>query len=473
VKYLELLTQDDVEEIHLASVHVLEHVGVKVNHDRALKLLDNAGASVDYKGKIAKIPPYLVEDLVKYAPSEAFHAARDPKNDMRVGGKRVFFGPSNAMYVVEGKKRRETTKEDLVRWTRLNDGLENVDFCNRLRAADVSPVVCSLYEFVAMANNTTKHLRHSLVNALVPKYLIEMASVLVGGEEELRKRPMFSFGYCATSPLIWDWDALENFSVTADYNIPAHIFSVPMNGATSPVTVAGTLVLANAETLSGIVINQLYKKGRPCIYSNGAPRCFDLRTAQALSGSPEVALIAAASAQLARYYGLPSLAWMSSDSKITDEQAAYESSLLGLIMSMSGNNIVWGVGSIESESSITFEQAVIDNDMIGALRRVMRGIDVTDDTLALDLIKKVGIGGSYLREKHTIQYYTKEVAELRVTDRHSKEKWDKLGAKSMMERAKGRVEEILREHVPEPLDSDIQKQLAKIIKKAEKELLQS
>ena len=240
-----------------------------------------------------------------------------------------------------------------------------------------------------------------------------------------------------------------------------------MLGASGPGTLAGCLVLAHAEILAGILVNQLHKKGAPCLYCLGFACTLDMRTCETVNGSPEVGLLAAAGAQIAQYHDLPSTSWVRTDSKTHDVQAGYEKALSAMLQIASGNNLIWGIGSMESNSA-SYTQAVLDNEIFAMTLRSARGITVSDETLARDVIVKVGIKGHYLGEKHTLANLQKETLLPALTDRWSRKKWQKDGSGGMESRALEKAKEIVKTHKADPLPKDVDQGLWQIVKNAEK-----
>ncbi|MBS7657461.1 MAG: trimethylamine methyltransferase family protein [Candidatus Bathyarchaeia archaeon] len=472
MKLFEPLTKDEIQRIHAESLDILENVGFKVQHEDTLKLLKSAGAVVDCKEKNVRIHESLVLELLRKAPSSFVLAARDPRNDFKVPGGRSYFCSSPAPYIVEGKTARLSTKSDAADWVRLGDYLKNIHLCIRTHVMDKPAEVRDLHGFEVSLNNTTKHVVGIPHSSGAAKYFNKMAAAVLGNEEILRKRALFSTGACINSPLEWPSNALDVFMSTSEYNIPAHINSEPIMGVSSPVTIAGTLVINNAEILSGIVINQLYKERRPCIYAVYT-HAMNFKTAEVTSSGSNEALVAAAAAQLARFYNIPSSAWMCTNSKTVDAQSGFESMLTCAFMTLSGIDIIWGAGQLESQKSVSFEKLLIDNDLIEMMLRSLEDIEVSEDTLAADVIRKVGPKGKFLQEQHTMKYYLKEHPSTLITDYHNRRKWEKLGSRDIAEAARSKVEEILRTHQPTPLPRDCQDHLKRILSEYEKETLTS
>jgi trimethylamine--corrinoid protein Co-methyltransferase len=226
-------------------------------------------------------------------------------------------------------------------------------------------------------------------------------------------------------------------------------------------------VVAHAEILAGILLNQLYRRGAPCIYCMGGAYIIDMRTCETVNGSPEVGLITAAGAQLAGHHDLPSMSWVRTDSKIHDVQAGYEKATSALMQISSGNNLIWGIGSMESNTSASYKQAVIDNEIFPMALRAARGITVNSETLARDIIEKVGIKGHFLAENHTLRNYSKECIVPELTDRWSRRRWERDGRKGMEDKALQKATEILQTHKPESVPKDIEQELWQIVKMAE------
>ncbi|MEM2738558.1 MAG: trimethylamine methyltransferase family protein, partial [Candidatus Bathyarchaeia archaeon] len=375
--------------------------------------------------------------------------------------------------LIENGSKKDISKNDLVKYIRLSDVLDGVDICVGANFYEAPKSTWDLFEFEVMLTNTSKHLRPVIGTPMGPIAVLEMAAEVVGGFENLRKRPILSMGYAADAPLRWSSTAIKVFIESAEYNIPINVESEPITGCTSPVTIAGTLAVANAEVLSGIAFNQMLKEGRPCVYSIGFTHTMDMKTSTCLSATPECFLIAISGAQLARYYNLPSLSWVTCDSKAVDIQAACEKALGFSIQAMSGNNIIWGIGSMEMQASLSFEQMVIDNEIACYLKRIVKGIEVTKDTLAFDIIKDVGVGGNYLSNIKSLlfsrEYYHKEHSRSALFDRRCRHDWEK-NKKDMIARAKERVAEVLKTYTPPKIDKDIRQSLKRIIEKYTKQV---
>lgn len=468
---LEFFSSDEIYGIHQTSLEILERVGMKFESPEAQQILKNVGVEVDSKG-VARFHSDLVEEYIKMAPRSVVLRGRDPKKDVYLRNDRVAFAAGTGMYVIDGNKARKATYQDCCNWAKLTDAVKNVDFTCEIHSTDMPSELTDRYNFKAMAMNTTKPFVGSALSRDGVLDEIEMASAIVGGKEELRKRPIWWAGYAAISPLIWSENACTVFKETAPYNIPAFVEGESVVGGTSAVTVASTLAQTNAEALSGIVYNQIIKKGRPCILNLGFTHPMDMKTCLALHGNVVSGIVAAGGNQLARFYGLPSAAWMATDSKVSDAQCGYEKALTGIIPALARSSLIFGMGQAEFTFAVDFEKLIIDEEIVDQMKRVIDGIEVTEETLCLEAIERVGIGGNFLTPKarDTFKFIQKETTELTVGDRNTREKWLEAGGKDIGQKAREKVNEILTTHEPEPLDKDIIKKMDEIIENAKKKV---
>jgi trimethylamine--corrinoid protein Co-methyltransferase len=306
---LNVFTESELSDIHLASLEVLERTGVFVEADEALDIFADGGCDVDRESHIVCLPPHVVEDALRSAPSKFVLCGRDPRNDIVLEPGRVAFTNfSEGIRVVDPYtgELRDSTKADIADIARLNDYLSDIDTHEiAVGARDVPPETCAVHNAEAQYLNTTKPIGIGPLSRVETRAIFRMAAEIVGGEDELRRRPIVYNGVCPVSPLKLPHEATEVIIETARWRIPNNILSMAMAGGSSPVTLAGTLVTHNAEVLSGITLAQLTERGAPCIYGSSTT-AMDLKLAAACVGSPELAMISAAVAQMARRYLLPS-----------------------------------------------------------------------------------------------------------------------------------------------------------------------
>jgi trimethylamine--corrinoid protein Co-methyltransferase len=306
---LRIFTDAELEEIHLATLEVLEKTGLRFDDDEALEILGDGGAVIDKKTRIAKLPPYLVEDSIRSAPSKLLLAGRNPKHDFVMESNRVgFTNFGEGVFIVDPYTgaHRETTKADVASSALLADYLDEIDVYERaVGAGDVPPESVQLHNAEAWLPNTSKHGFMGPGNGYLLKKIVEMAAAIVGGKDKLQERPIISFITCPVSPLQLVKESCEIIIESARAGMTCNVLSMAMAGGSSPVTLAGTLVDHNAEILGGLVLSQLTRKGAKFIYGSSTT-AMDLRLAAAAVGSPECALINAAVAHMATYYLLPS-----------------------------------------------------------------------------------------------------------------------------------------------------------------------
>ncbi len=306
---LTILTDDEVEEIHLGTLELLERTGIFFEDDSALDCFEAGGARVDREKKIVKIPPWIVEDAIRSAPSKIILSGRDPKHDIALESNRVHFTNFSEGVKVNDPytgENRGPVKADLVNAARVIDYLEEVDFCEKaLGAGDAPQETVPLHNAEAFLTNTTKHCAFGPGNGALLKKILEMAAAIVGGFKKLKERPIVSFTTCPVSPLKMIKECCEIIMESARSGVVCNILSMAMAGGTAPVTLAGALVTHNAEILGGLTLSQLTRRGAPVIYGSSTT-AMDLRLAEASVGTPECALISGAVARLARYYALPS-----------------------------------------------------------------------------------------------------------------------------------------------------------------------
>lgn len=305
---LNTLSDDEVYDIHLASLEILEKTGIFVEDEDALTGFGDAGAVIDKEKKMVKIPPYMVEDAIRSAPSKIVLAGRKPENDYVLENNRVGFtnfGEGIKIFDLYSGELRETVKEDVAMTAKIVDAMSEIDVYERaVGAHDVNPAVAPLHNAEAFLSNTSKHCFLGPISGYLVKKLVRMAAAVAGGMDKLRERPLLSFITCPVSPLRLVQDTCEIIMEGAKSGLSVNILSMAMAGGSSPVNLAGTLVNHNAEILSGIVLSQNTVKGAPVIYGSSTT-AMDLRFGAASVGSPECGMINAAVARLGNYYGLP------------------------------------------------------------------------------------------------------------------------------------------------------------------------
>lgn len=457
-----VLSDEQIHDIHIATLEVLEEVGVRVEHKSALEIFRDNGCDVDFKERIVRIPEHILNKALSTCPSRFTLYGRRPEFDVKVDTQSVYtIGGSSALYVLglDGKRRPATLK-DLEDLTRLQDALENLHIMHAIVIPqDIPQDGFDRILFAAVMKNTSRNYYSQSNGAQGIMDQVEMASVILGSKEEVSKKPIFTIVICMTSPLTQANIRVEELIECAKSGIPIYVEVDAQPGATTPITLAGTLVEQNANVLCGITLAQLIRPGLPCIYAI-ASGIMDMSTGNYSGGAPETTLLHAATAQVAHYYNLPFQGGTGIDATIPDAQAGYERALQVLGCSLAGTNFVHlSIGMMEQMLLASYEQCVIDNEILGATFKIVEGIELNRDTLAIDVIKEVGPGGNYLTHEHTLKYLRKVRWFPRITNREKWNTWESRGAKDMRERAKEEVQRILKEHNPRHLTG---KQIAEI-----------
>jgi len=466
---LEFLSRDQIEKIDASSLKILDEAGVLVHEYDFLKFLADAGAIVDFNNKRVKMPPNLVEESIKKAPRHVTFYARDSKHNVEFKDGKIYTHPvGGAVNVIDldSGAARPATRKDVESLTRIVDALPNIHTCTMIvYPNDVPERLRDIYAVEAILRNTGKNFDATPYTDESFQFIIKMIEA-VTGEEELRKKPIITASVSPTSPLQFSSDVTKIMVRATRHRFPIAVLPCPLAGATSPVTLAGTLVQQNAEMLAGLAMVQLLNSGNPVQY---APRCIplDMSTGQSCAGI-EASMMAVGCVQLAKYYGLPSDVYgLDTDSKVLDEQVAIEKAMSGLLPALSGANALSGAGCIESGITVSYEQLVIDDEIFGMIFRAVRGIDFDEEKLAVDVIIKVARESSnFLQQKHTLRYFQSEHFMPKLFSRAARSRWEKMGSKSIVEVAREKVKKILAEHQPPPLDEDAKKKIEEILKTA-------
>jgi trimethylamine---corrinoid protein Co-methyltransferase len=453
------LNEEDLQRIHEASLRVLDETGVEVTDPEAQRIFRAGGARQD--GDRFRIPGDMVERALETAPNRVtLHGRRDDAA-VHLGGQQVYMGTGGMgvnMLDLETGVARQSRLRDTLAIARVVDALPHIDFFVRpLEAHDLPTEISDLNRVYASLTESGKHVMGGVWSVQAARDIIKVASFIAGGEDALRERPLVSFIVSwMVSPLRYNPEALPILTEVCRAGMPVALSSAPMTGTNGPVTLAGTLTLLNAEELSGVVYTQLVNPGTPVLYG-AVPSAADLRTGAFLCGSAEFGLLNAGAAQLAQFYQLPLYnSGGTTDSKVPDFQAGYEKALTLALAAMAGSNYVHhAAGIIDSLMTVALEQYVLDDELIGAVRRILRGIEVDEDRLAVDVIGQVGPGGHYLAEEHTLKYMRSEFFYAPIAARGMRSMWEEAGGLDARERARGRVREILESHRAEPISPEI------------------
>ncbi len=465
-----VLTDQQIEKIYFSALEVLERCGADVLQDEAIELFKKSDAVV--RGNRVRVPSSMVERAIKNYPRKITLKGRNGKRSVALQKDHVYFGTGSDLpftYDRETGERRRTLYNDVVNAGRFVDYLSNYDFfmSHGIVGDAPNPQTYDRHQFMAMLEGCTKPMVVTSVDGEGLEDLWKMACLFQGGEEEFRLNPMFVAYIEPISPLTNDRTAVEKLLFAAEKGIPAMYTPCPSSGATAPATIPGMLVQSLAETLLAVVLCDLKKPGMPLIMG-GVTTVMDMRTTTYSYGSPELSLASAANTDISKWLGLLMFSTGGcSDSKCVDEQAASESTLSVLNAFLSGANLVHDVGYIDSGVNASLESLVMNEEIIGMVRQVGKGINTDPEHLALKLIDETGPAGEYVTKDHTYEYW-KEWYFPKLQDRSDWETWCANGKKTMLDRINEETQRILDEYEPEPIDDGIRKDLKKIIDDAEK-----
>ena len=467
---LEYLNTEQMQDIHAVSLEVLEETGTIVHHEGAVELLKNAGARVE-DGKRVYIPGKLVEDAIRTAPANITIYDRNGEPAMQLEESNVYYGTGsdcpNLLDSVSGE-RRPFLYKDVEDSIRLVDALPNIDFTmsNGL-AADINPAIQYQHKYALMIRNTTKPQVITAGDEQSLNDIVDIAACVIGGREVLSQKPIFVLYDEPTSPLVHTKEALGKLLFMAEDRLPMNYAPGMMAGASGPITIAGAITLANAEILAGLVIHQLKNPGAPFVFGAGMSP-MDMRSMQPTYSAPEAMMAQAGLCQIGRsLYTLPTWGFGGcSASKLADEQAVNEAVTYIMMAGWMGTNIVHDVGYLEFGLTYSFDLLVMCDEVIGQVRRMMEGIQVDKESLAIEAIKRVGPGGYFLDDQHTLTHF-RENWKPGITDRNTYDTWKAKGASTMGQRAKQKIQDILENHQPQPLPAEIDEQIDKILTRAE------
>jgi trimethylamine--corrinoid protein Co-methyltransferase len=465
-----MFTQAQLEEIHLASLEILRRTGVRVYDAEALALLQEAGCTVTDE-TLVRFPAAVVETALLYAPSRVVLCSRTGEPRLYLEGHRTYFGTGSDLpntRDLETGERRPAVLADVEKTARLADWLPNLDFVMSMALPSDVPVATSdRHSFLAMVENTAKPLVFTAWDEVGLADIIAMAQTVAGGPAELALKPFLLAYLEPVSPLQHSGEVMQKVLMMADHGLPFVYAPGPVDGASAPVTPAGSLVMANAEVLSGLVVAQLRRKGTPFVWGSGSGP-MDMRTTVGTYASPEFMLHCMGMAEMAHYYYQVPVWGFSgcADSKLPDTQAGIESALWILWTALSGANLVHDVGYIESGLTCSYEMMVIGDEIISFVRRLLAGIELRPETLALEVIDQVGPGGEFISTDHTADHF-RQVWYPRVFDRRDYHAWTDAGRPTALETARDLARQAITGHTPPPLPENTLEQLRTIVAEAD------
>lgn len=472
---LKILSAAEIQSIHDATMKILSEVGMVVHHDDILSLLDEAGATVDKTRHLARLDEKLIMECVAKADKKYVLYGRSPDNVARFGYDDLILMSSPGQYMwvdPTSSRRRAPTVADLRDAIKLGDALEHVDIVGAMAVPEgIPPTYRDVYLTAELVKGTTKPTRCWVANGRTARYILEIYKVLAGSEKELREKPMVEAFLEPISPLQLPRDGLEILREFVKAGQPASFGPMAMASGTAPATLAGTLAQENAEVLSGIVVTQLLQPGTPVTYG-GIPHIMDQRTSICAFGSPEQGLMAVAMVQMAHFYGFPVYINVGiTDSKLLDVQAGLEKGMTMIMGTLAGADTFGHAGICGTDHGASLPWLLIDNEMMAYTKRIMRGFEVNEEMLAVEVIKSVGPGGDFLSQLHTVEHFRQELwFPSPVWTRDTWEGWEAKGCQGMRERAWQQVQRILSCHEPEPIHGDKAREIDAIVDAAKRHL---
>ena len=466
---IQYLSKNQVEIIHEGSLDLLEKTGVEVDHEAGLKALAEAGAEVDFNDKRARIPPDLVVRCLETVPDRFTLAARNPERDCPLvpGGTPFSRNGGGADYTIDLNtgEFRPMLYDDVRSYFKLMDALDGISFIAPVFGHDMPVVGRDILMLREAFANTDKPIHLRAFSGETLKYMFEMAVIVAGSKEALKERPIVSLLEAPISPLKFLDVTVDALWLCGEYGIPLDVCVMPIAGGTGPMTMAGNVQLLNTEFLAGVVISQLAHPGAPLQYAP-RPMAMDMRTGFSLAGSVELGMMAAAGAQMAHFYNVPvSLHGPWTDSMTHDGQSTFERMYMTIMAALAGANVLVGAGMMQQSLVISHEQLIIDDEINRTAFRAVQGFEIDEERLGANVISKVGPGGNFIAEEHTLKYLRGERYVPSLLYRDSREAWEASGSKTFVARAKDRALSILEEHQPNPLPEDISKELDKHVAK--------
>ncbi len=465
---IQLLSDDQKGGIHSATLEVLRRTGVDVLVPGVRDMLQKAGCWVD--GGRVRIPPNLIEWAIRAAPSRVVLCNQDGNPAMELEGRKGYYGTgSDTPFVIDAYtgQRRKAVLEDVANVAKLVDALEHIDFlmCMGI-ASDVTESISDLYHFREMVHNTSKPIIYTAWDRANLEAIVEMAEAVAGGPEALQRSPFMALYSEPISPLSHAKESCEKLLFLAEKGLPVVYTPGMMIGATAPVTIAGALVQANAEALSGLLITQLAREGTPVIGAGGI-LFMDMAKGAISYAAPEFMLAMTAFSEMYHYYKLPIFSFSGcSDAKVFDQQASAEGAIWMMLTALGGGNLIHDVGYIESGLTASYQQIVAMNEVAALVKRFMGGIEINDENIALEAIDRVGPGGNFVGDEHTFQHFRRNwVPEL--FDRSSREEWEVNGELTLGDNAAKKVRQVFENHQAKPVDESVSEALEAVIQKAE------
>ena len=471
---LQLLTDETVSRIVNEGYALLEDPGIVIQNPELLRILESRGVEVNPNTKTAKIPENIARETLSTCPNEFSLFGLDGRSSINYGSEQTYYNPGSSALTIldrETQRARPPVTADYAKFSKIVQELPELDAqSTAMVCSDVPEEVKDLYRLYLSLIYSSKPIVTGAFREDTLKVMVELLTVISGGIKKLQDKPLAIFDICPSAPLKWSSLASQNLIDCALMGVPVHIVSMPMAGATAPVTFAGTVVLHTAECLGGVIIAQMIKKGTPVAWG-GSPAVFDMKKSTTPMGAVGSWLVSAANIQVGRALRIPTQAYLGiSDAKILDFQSGMESSSGTLLAGLSGVNMVSGAGMLAFENCQSPEKLVLDAEMIAMTKHFLKGIQIREDPIAVDLIREVGHQSDFLTHPHTLNWFKEEFHyPSRVIDRHRPDEWERKGALSSWEQAKIRVDQLVGAYQKRELDQKLQIELRRIMVGAAKE----
>ncbi len=472
---LRILSADQISQIHNATLRTFEEVGLEVMHADGRKMWLDWGARQDKTTGRIHIPAQLVEKALKSVPSQILFGARDEKNELLIGDGRIYGrngGGPGQVTDMESGELRNATRADAADYARLVDALSNTHIAAPVYEQESAPETRDIHTLAWMFKNTSKHINIRLLRPQSLPYFIRMAELVAGGKQALKQKPVITLLESPIAPLKHPDVLIDGILACGESGIPLEICSMPIAGATGPVTLAGSLLMSNVEMLGAVVFGQLAHPGMPMIFT---PRIMvmDLASGTALTGSMENALLVTAGAQLAKEaYHMPvNMHGPYTDSPLNDCQAGIENTYFSLMPAMAGADILTGAGHLQGGLVVNFTQLVMDDELIGLVNRAIQGLEVDEENLGFEAVQASVETDNLLMHPHTLRHMRSDRYRTKLMTRTARATWEADGSKSMRDRAIEKVKALLAKHEPKPLDESIQKGIDELLVEADKNLV--
>ncbi len=458
--------REALARVHTHSLDLIERAGMRFHSEKALEIWHGAGAEI--AGNVVRVAADVVESALKKAPASFTLCARDPTHDLVLDGEHTYYsqdGCSAFTLDFETGVRRPSCRDDIAKMALIADCLDGIDIVTpTVSAQDMPRQAVAVRELEACLVSTSKPVvTESVTSARDARGQIDLAAAVVGGKARLKERPIFCNFVCTVSPLAQHEGGIEAALEFANAGVPVGAYPMATTGVTSPVTLAGTAAIVNAEVISALALIQLAVPGAKVFYAGG-PATIDLRAGAYTGGSPEALWLRMMVAEMAGFYELPSIVGAGATSaKVPGAQAAWENTISYLLPSLSGASFLFGLGLLDGSNLLAYEQIILDAEIGAMVRRVLSGVDLSADAFASTLVEELGPGGLYLNQPHTRQHMRGALSRPRLADRDSYGDWVRKGQRSRVEIAREQVRDILATHEPAPMPDKTRRAMQEVI----------